>query len=83
MAGRRQQHLSSVEPHERLPDDIDEQESGMKRIAVRALKLRTFLLRKMSRIKSVRLPALSIWLGVYGGELPPSLAPVPIRRRRT
>jgi hypothetical protein len=54
----------------------------MKKIAMRALGLRTLLFEKMSQIKRVRGPALSIWLGVYGGELPSSLAPIPVRRRR-
>ncbi len=55
----------------------------MKKIAVRALGLTARLFEKMSQIKRVRYPALSIWLGVFGGELPSSLAPIPVRRRRT
>lgn len=55
----------------------------MKKIAVRVLRLKTRLFEKMSQIKSVRHPALSIWLGVYGGELPSSLVPIRVHRRRT
>jgi hypothetical protein len=69
--------------YEKLPEGVDKQEDGMKRIAVRALGLRALLFEKMSQIKRVRYPALSIWLGVFGGELPSSLAPIPVRRRRT
>jgi len=54
----------------------------MKKIAVRALALRTRLFKNMSQIKRARYPALSIWFGVYDGELPSSLAPIPVRCRR-
>jgi hypothetical protein len=68
--------------YEELPEGVDKQEVGMKKIAERALELRTLLFEKMSQIKRVRYPALSIWLGVYSGELPSSLVPILIRRRR-
>ena len=54
----------------------------MKKMAVRVLELSARLFEKMSQITSVRYPALSIWLEVYGGEPSSSLAPIPIRRRR-
>jgi hypothetical protein len=55
----------------------------MKKIAVNALGLRRRLFKKMSQIKSAGYPALFARLGVYGGELPPFSAPIPIRRRPT
>jgi hypothetical protein len=55
----------------------------MKQIVFCVLKLKTSLFERMSQSKGVRYPALSIWLGVFGGELPSSLAAIPIRRRRT
>jgi len=55
----------------------------MKEIAVRVLRLKTRLFENLSQIKSVRHPALSTWLAGYGGELPSSLVPIRIRRRRT
>ena len=67
--------------HVKLFEGVDKQEDGMKKIAMRALGLRTLLFEKMSQIKRVRGLALFIWLGVYGGELPSSLAPIPVRRR--
>ena len=54
----------------------------MKKIAECALGLRTHLFEKMSQIKRIRYQALFTWLGVHGGELPSSLAPIPVRRRR-
>ena len=66
----------------KLPEGVDKQEDGMKKIAVRALALRTRLFKNMSQIKRARYPALSIWFGVYDGELRSSLAPIPVRCRR-
>jgi hypothetical protein len=68
---------------EKFAEALDKQENEMKKIAERVLRLKTRLFEKMSRIKSVRHPALSIWLGVYGGELPSSLVPIRVHRRRT
>lgn len=73
---------ASAGAYGKLPEGVDKQEDGMKNIAVRALGLRTLLFEKVRQIKRVRYPALSIWLGLYGGELPSSLAPVPVRRKR-
>ncbi|MET4292333.1 hypothetical protein ABIB06_002188 [Bradyrhizobium sp. LB8.2] len=53
----------------------------MKKMPVNMPRLRNRLFEKMRQIKSDRYPTLSIWRGVYGGELPSSLAPIRIRRR--
>jgi len=55
----------------------------MKKIAVRVLRLKRRVFEKMGRIKKVRYPAPFTWPGVYGGERPSSLVPIPIRSRQT
>ncbi len=55
----------------------------MKKIAVRVRRLKRRVFEKMRRIKNIRFPAPSTWLGVYGGERPSSLVPIPIRTRQT
>ncbi len=55
----------------------------MKKIAVRVRRLKRRVFEKMRRIKSIRFPAPSAWLGIYGDERPTSLVPIPIRSRHT
>ena len=53
----------------------------MKKIAVRVRRLKRRVFEKMRRIKNIRFPVPSASLGVYGGERPSSLVPIPIRTR--
>jgi hypothetical protein len=55
----------------------------MKRITKRLLRLKTRLFERTSQVIGIRYQALSIWLGISGGEMPSSLVRIPIRRRRS
>jgi hypothetical protein len=79
----------------RSGEDANQQESEMKEMAARGVGLIT-LLHKKKHAKRVRSrlagfdflgangpPSRSVWFGADGGGLRPSLAPIPIRRRRS
>ena len=76
--------------------DVNQQESEMKEMAVRGVRLIALLRKKMKHAKRVRSrlagldflgangsPSRSFWFGANGGGLRVSLAPIPIRRRRS
>jgi hypothetical protein len=89
-----------VAPHSsgfsRSVEDANQQESEMKEMAARGVRLITLLRKKMKHAKRVRSrlagfdflgangsPSRSVWFGADGGGLRPSLAPIPIRRGRS
>jgi hypothetical protein len=80
----------------RSGENANQQESEMKEIAARGVRLITLLRKKMRHAKRVRSrlagfdflgangsPSRSVWFGADGGGLPGSLAPIPICRRRS
>jgi hypothetical protein len=80
----------------RSGEDANQQESEMKEMAARGVRLITLLRKKMKLAKRVRSflagfdflsangsPSRSVWFGADGGGLRPSLAPIPIRRGRS
>jgi hypothetical protein len=80
----------------RSGEDVYQRESEMKEMAARGVRLITLLQKKMKHAKRVRSrlagfdfvgangsPSRSFWFGADGGGLRFSLAPIPIRRRRS